>query len=821
MTVEQQRQGTLEETYPSTRESEITLAEIVKIILRRRYGILIVLLSSLTLAYLYHQTLTPEYRADLVMMINAPNNPGDILESVLGSGAADSKASKKDMELLKSMPIAELAVRKLAESGGSLEFFGNREYLSPMKRFFEPFRIFGSSKPSVPLLPDSDQLLRSYALKLSGRTQVEAVRETNLLKVSVSSPFADESVFLTNTLCRAYRDFDINRNSEKYSQASSFIANMLQAQQKKVADADNAQTSYMAAHEIYEFSGNTQQLLDKLIETDAKVNSIKTEYNITRNSLAFLEKKLTEADKELSQHVAQNVSRQLGSIMDEIRSHQSSYIQLLREKGAENPEVKQQKQQLDVVKTRYEQLSRSKIAGAIGYAGLAQKANFDMVAEKLQIERKLNELNFGMTEFSRLKQYYESQLSTLPQKQQNYARLLRDREVVNKTYMFLKEKSDEARILLGSEVGSVTLVGSAFRPFSPEKPELKKSMLMGLVLGGLLALLFTYVAEFLDSTIKDESFFSDIGLPLLASIPFVNLGSKNEASADKLSLWPRILYNSSKVFREKVLKYSSSDQRKPNIPKSGEVPMLMINENLLSPFAESFRMLRTALDYSCVDTPLHTILVSGTAMSEGKSTVCANLGLSYALAGKKTLIIDCDLRRASQHRKFKGNREPGLTDFLFSSHTSMDESYFQPTHFENLFYVSAGRKLQDHTELFGSNKIAILLEDLEAKFDKIILDCPPLFLSDAAQLAHIADAIMLVARIDYTSKGPVHDFTVDHYLKSRMVGVVVIESPNKPLFGYGKYGYGKYGYGKSGYGKYGYGKYGYGKYGYNNYEEAS
>ena len=810
MTVEPQSKGQVQKNYTPTREPEISLEEIVKIILRRRYGILLVFVLSLVAAYFFHQTQTPEYRADLVMMINAPKNPGDVLETVLSSSAVDSKASKKDMELLKSMPIAELTVRELAKSSVPLEFFGQRQYLSPVERFFEPFRLFRLSKPSMAKQP-YDQLMRRYALKLSGRIQVEAVRETNLLKVSVASPFADEAVFLTNTLCRVYRDFDINRNSEKYAQASNFIANMLRDQQQKVATADNAQTKYMAAHEIYEFSGNTQQLLDKLIDTDAKVNSTKTEYNITKNSLAFLEKKLTEADKALSQHIAQNVSRQLGAIIDEIRSRENSYIQLLREKGAENPDVKLQKQQLDVVKTRYEQLSRSKIAGQIGYAGLAQKASFDMVAEKLQIERKLNDLNFSATEFTRLKQYYESQLSTLPQKQQDYAKLLREREVVNKTYIFLKEKSDETRILLGSEVGSVTLVGSAFRPFSPEKPDLKKSMLMGIVLGGLLALLYTYVAELLDSTIKDENFFRDIGLSILTFIPLVVHNGNTAFSDDKQSRWNSILYNANKAFREKMAEYGATAHKKPYQPKSGEVPMPMITDQLSSSFAESFRALRTALDYSRIDSSLRSIIVSGTAMSEGKSTVCANLGMSLALAGNKTLIIDCDLRRASQHKKLKGKREPGITDYLFSEQHTMDESYFQSTHLDNLFFVSAGKKLQNYTELFGSAKMGELVKQLEGRFDKVILDSPPLFLSDAAQLSHTVDGILLVARMDFTSRNPVRDLVVDHYLSSLLLGVAVIEPRNKGLFGYGRYGYGKYGYGK----------YGYGKYGYNSYEEAS
>lgn len=802
MMVEKQTPLNTKEEYPQPREREISLEEILRIILRRRYGILAVLALSLFAALFVHYLQTPEYRAESVIMINETKAPGDLLEAVLGpNGAVDSKASRKDVELLKSMPIAEQTVRELYRSGrrDTLEFFGNKRYFSPLAGVIKPLLTLKFWQKKEKKSPD--EVLRSDALRLNSRIRVDAVRETNLLKVTVASPFADEAAFLSNTLCRVYKDADISRNSEKYAQASRFITDMLREQQQKVVDADNAQSKYMAEHEIYEFSGNTQQLLDKLIETDAKYNGTLAEYNITSNNLGFLEKKLSEADRALGSRISENVNSQLGAIMDEIKGRESEYIQLLKEKGAENGDVRAKKQQLDVVKTRYEQLSRSKIAGQIGYAGRAQKYSFDLVSEKLQIQRRLNELRFSSLEYSRLKQYYENQLSTLPKKQQDYAKLLRDREVVNKTYVFLKEKLDETRILLGSEVGSVALIGSAFEPFKPEKPDLKKSLLMGLVLGGLLAALYTYGAELFDDTIKDESYFKEIGLATLAFIPLVMENGKHAFSGEGQSRISRLLYSKSRDFREKLLEYGASRGRKPYVPKKAEVPMPRITDSLSSSFSESFRTLRTALEYSRVDNPLHSILISGTAMSEGKSTVSANLGMSFALTGKKTLIIDCDLRRASMHKKFEVQREPGLTDYLFSQQHTIDESYFRPTHMENLFVMSAGKYLQNCNELLGTAKMQTLIKELEGKFDKVLIDSPPLFLSDAAQLARSVDGILLTARLQFTSRKPMQDFAVDHFLRPLMLGVVVIESNNQGLFGYG-YGYGRYGYGKYGYRKY-------------------
>lgn len=801
----------VKEEYVRQGEHEISLSELLKIILRRKYGILAIVFVSLVLAFVNYKMQIPEYYAESVMMINDTSDKGDLLATIIGTSPEmlGQEVTKKDVELLGSMPIAEMTVRALFNSGrrDSLEFFGNRQYLTPVDRLFHgvSFGSGGSSDAS----PEGDgrkktreEIMREYAIDLNGRIRVEPVRETNLIKVAVSSPFPDEAVFLTNTLCQTYKNSDIERNSEKYMQANGFIAEMLRDQKKKVDTVDNSLSQYMQSNEIYEVTGNTAELLKKLVESDAKYNDIQTEYNIAKNSLAFLEKKLSDADKAISAQIAKNVNAQLGSIMDEIKGLESQYMLMLQQKGVGSEEAKAKRRELDAVKTRYEQLSRSKIAGEIGYAGKAQKFSFDMVAEKLQIQRKLNELNFSSREFGRLKQYYESQLTSLPKKQQDYMKLERDREVAGKTYLLLKEKLDETRIMQGSEVGSVVIIGSAFEPFKPEQPVLMKTLLVGLVLGGLFAAMYTFVAEIIDDTIKDQSFFRDIGLVVLSTIPLVNREKKGEL-ARELSGLNRILYNSSKVFREKLLSSGNGENGSKQQPgATDEFPMPKITDSLSSGFAESFRTLRTSLDYSRVESPLKSILVSGTAMSEGKSTVCANLGMAYAMVGKKTLIIDCDIRRASQHKKFGLNREKGLTDYLFGSEHAMDESYFHPTHIENLYVLTAGKKVPNPNELLGSGKMHELITELQERFDKVLIDSPPLFLSDAAQFAHAIDGVLLVSRLHFTSRRPIKEFVEDHFLHPLLLGVTVISSREADRYGYGKYGYGKYGYGRYGYGKY-------------------
>jgi len=121
---------------------------------------------------------------------------------------------------------------------------------------------------------------------------------------------------------------------------------MLHEQQKKLTTADRALSVFMTKNEIYEVTGNTSELLTKLVESDARYNDILAEHRIVENSLHFLEKKLTEADRELSKRISTNVNNQLGAIQDEIRSRESEYVQLLKTKNATDPELKEKNSRL-------------------------------------------------------------------------------------------------------------------------------------------------------------------------------------------------------------------------------------------------------------------------------------------------------------------------------------------------------------------------------------------------------------------------------------------------------------------------------------------
>jgi capsular exopolysaccharide synthesis family protein len=790
---------------PGDFEQEINIQELLGLLWSRKGVIISVLAGVMALSLLYYFSATPKYSATSVVLVKDSKN-SDPLSQMLGSiSTGMAKPILNDIELLKSMPIAEEAVRGLDKAvlRDSLELFGERHYVSKLAMAIGgglPKFSFGKSISEDTVKESYEQRMRRLAHELQKRVSVENSRETSVLKVSVSSPFPEEAALLSNALCQAYQQKDIAWNAEQARMLNQFVGEQMNKQQDKVASAENKLSGYMQRQEIYELTGNAQQLLEKLIEVDSKYNEVMAEYNILSKRIDFIKQRLSAEEKTISANIAQSVNSQLRSVQDRIKQEEADYMMLVQEKGLGNAEVKARRVQLDQMKAQLEQIARGKIAGELAYAGRAKQYQFDLISEQLQSDIRLAELNYAGQELKRLKNNYEGQLNSLPKKQLDYARLQRDREVVSNTYTFLKQKHEESRIQIASEVGHVVIVGEAFPPESPDAPDLKKILLVAMVLGLGLGGGVVFMMEMQDQTVKDGKFFDDHGLVTLAYIPYYEgKGGSGGNGVMKKGIASAVsgIENISGSISEVASKSGKGSAKKSKA--SGDKPALLITDSLSSAFAESFRDLRTAISFSRADEPMQSILVTGTTVSEGKSTVASNLGLAFALVGKRVLVVDCDLRRPSQHENFKLNRIPGLTDYLTGQKSDI-ASLVQNTMHENLFVLPAGSSVPNPNELLGSNRMLETMAMFEELYDFVILDTPPLLLiSDTALLSKAVDGILMVSKMGYSLRKPFEEIVKLDYLTPLLLGVALIGSSDAGRYGYDRYGYKGYGYKYKGY----------------------
>jgi tyrosine-protein kinase Etk/Wzc len=369
-----------------------------------------------------------------------------------------------------------------------------------------------------------------------------------------------------------------------------------------------------------------------------------------------------------------------------------------------------------------------------------------------------------------------NQISRLPAIQQDYLRLTRDVEVNNQLYVSLLNNAQQLEIANAGTVGNVAIIDRAVVPEQPTKPKKTQIVAIGTMAGLLLGLLLTQLMGMIEKVVRDpKKLEAETGVPNLAILPIVaSQAIRADAGDDSVFM----------VAKEE--------------PDGVEV--------------EALRSLRTALIFSLSEKPRSKVtLITSAVPAQGKSFISANLAYLMAATGKRTLLIDADIRKSSSHRYFNVNtKNVGLSSVLRGLNTT-DEAILKGVH-ENLDFLPAGQRVRNPGDLLASEKLQHMIAQLADQYDYVIIDAPPLLpVHDTRTLGKAVDVSLFVARQNTVSLSEVHD-AIDVFNKSgnRFDGVI-FNGFVPSRMGY-RYGYG-YGY-NSKYSRYRkYGKYGtYGKY---------
>lgn len=190
-------------------------------------------------------------------------------------------------------------------------------------------------------------------------------------------------------------------------------------------------------------------------------------------------------------------------------------------------------------------------------------------------------------------------------------------------------------------------------------------------------------------------------------------------------------------------------RRKRKQARQSQMRHLITQLNPRSPISEQYRTLRTNLEFSSVDSPLKTILVTSSSPSEGKSMTTANLAVVYAQQGKKVLLIDADLRKPTVHYTFRLDNLRGLSNILVNESTIEETAY--ATGIGDLDVISSGPIPPNPSELLGSKRMEVLIREASSTYDLVIFDTPPvLAVTDAQILGNVVDGSILVIRSGQT-----------------------------------------------------------------------
>ncbi len=381
---------------------------------------------------------------------------------------------------------------------------------------------------------------------------------------------------------------------------------------------------------------------------------------------------------------------------------------------------------------------------------------------------------------------YENEVARTPEQERILTKIGREREVTSGLYLMLLQKREE---------NSITLAATADKAKVIEKPQYtgkvspndKTIMLIALICGIAIPALIMIIINFFRFRIEGrEDVIKLTKLPIIADVAIANEAVKTRAD-------------------------------------------IVVHENENNQMEEIFRSMRTNLQFMLKDKE-NVIMFTSSTSSEGKTFNCANLAVSFALLGKKVILVGLDIRKPRLAELFEiKNHHNGITPLLTMAEPTWNDIKEQilPSEInKNLDLLMAGPVPPNPSELMARPSLETIIDCLKEKYDYVLIDTAPVGLvTDTLHIGKIANATIYMCRADYTPKAcfdTINELANEDKLPNIALVINGIDMSKKKhgyYYGYGRYGkYGKYGRGSGRYGKYGsYGRYG----GYGNYTSYS
>ncbi|CCQ10285.1 Tyrosine-protein kinase Wzc [Pseudoalteromonas luteoviolacea B = ATCC 29581] len=396
------------------------------------------------------------------------------------------------------------------------------------------------------------------------------------------------------------------------------------------------------------------------------------------------------------------------------------------------PEVKQQLEAAEQRFNNYKVKQKSVDISLETQGVLTQVVELDTKLQELELKRlelgrkfKENHPTYqGMLEQIAVvkdqKRKLTSDVSNLPQTQQELLRLTRDVEVNNEIYTLLLGKTQELDIVRAGTVGNVRVIDSAeVNRSKPVKPKKALIVVMATMLGGMLAVAIVLIQRALHRGIEDPGDIEALGIPVYASVPYSE-------------------------YQDKLTGFGKARKG-----KTGKAKSILAVDNPADLSIEAMRSLRTSLHFAMLEAKNNIIAISGPSPGVGKSFISVNLATVLAQSGKKVLIIDADLRKGYLQTQFGMQWEEGLSDYLSNRLTL--EQITKSSSVEGLDVITRGQIPPNPSELLMHENFTRLISEVKGKYDLVIIDTPPILaVTDPAIVSAHAGSTLLVTRYGQT-----------------------------------------------------------------------
>jgi succinoglycan biosynthesis transport protein ExoP len=697
--------------------NEIDLVESWRIILKRKWVVIIFTASLFFFTAIFTFLATPMYKSTATLMIEEETSRMLSIEDTFGYQTPvtrDLRGFNTQLKLLKSKSLAERVVQQ-----ANLQTREDFQIANKTSRGL--FRTIGyiitlgwlrSGKKPGEQDPDGPYATNPYsgdAIGIQKTLNIKPIRDTKLVELSYTSSSPYLAAEIVNTIAREFKKFSVDMRLQTTRQASDFLSDQIASLSQELDEKNQALQRYSKEKDIFLLNPTESTAINEL----SQVRQAYTNARLERISKQTVYQELKDMDADtIPQFVDNPAIQQLKA--DYIRAkHEFEDIQ--KEYGPSHPQYIQSKSRLDGL--------RDDLQNAVD------------VAE--------SELKSAQQRENRILADLEKQKENVVRTDSNAIqyRLLRDEvEQISTLLSSLREKQQAALVsakLGGLDTSNISIIDQGEIPERPISPKKGLNLFLALIFGGLGGVGLCFLLEYMDNSVKGPEDVEKLAsLPSMGVIPHVPIGEDKKQK---------------KIQMASGLDYSGEKQRDSHL-EIGQFELINHHYPKIS-IAEDYRTVRTSILLSFADNPPRSILVTSAMPKEGKSVTVSNLAIAFAQLGERVLIVDTDLRKPRLHQIFKIERQEGLSNFLTGSLAMRDA--IQKTDIENIFLMPSGPIPPNPSELLNSKKMKQLMTDSREGFDYIFFDTPPvLAVIDPLIVASLADATMFVIKAGETARKP-------------------------------------------------------------------
>ncbi len=583
------------------------------------------------------------------------------------------------------------------------------------KTLVDSFKV-SPDKDKLPLLSQgkgsaSPKSVEQIAGLLEGVIMAEQNKGTDVVFISAESRSPLEASLIANCTAKEYQKINTFVSRDKLTSLRKFLEEQAQEKLTELRAIEDSMMKFQEKGGIISFDVQSTNVISQLSTLDAQKQAIKIDLATSNEVLKQYKFFLKQKDPQLVEYLESQTSQAYINALQQQLAELQVNKDLALSITSPNVDISAKIQEYDKKIAEVKQKLNSTI-GSIkvdSYSGNPDQVR-DLAQRMIEEEIRNSSLTVQLQQLEAATGKYEGNLRRLPQASTILSQYQRERESLQQTYLMLNEKFQEAMINEASESGNVVILNPAVVPEKPSKPNRLFIILVGFILGPIISFALIIIKDHFDDTIKTPDDIEKEEINFLTWVPHISLNEK----------------------------------------ENGRNLGLMVFDEEDSPIKESFRVIKTRVQQSnLLPEMFKIILVTSPAEGEGKSFVSSNLAGSFAQSNKKTLLIDCDLRRPTVHLTMGVDKKPGLSDYLFRKVKL--EDIIRKTQYSNFNFIPSGTIPSNPAEIFESKVFNNFMREIQDFFEVVILDSPPIIaVVDSEILAKQVNGTILVIGADKT-----------------------------------------------------------------------